>query len=290
MATVTASNTTAAVAMAATAITTTTVAVQPATTNTLMLTLVFIAAPFCHDALFNKGTTDPLELIIKARGVATDFQNLHQGVVGFKKVSAHDHADAFTNWVFTIKLGLLGEVCYSIDPDNKELLDFAVRCHKNCILPPVGGGTSNGMRISNSPGNTTAVFKNLSEGLIRMGKAATKTNILKKEEMRLKRDASVLIKNQIKDIHVSISNMILMVSVTKLDQIGTFYDSFKFKLFYNSKNQGYADMELHHQSDAKDLQNVGFAKGMVLALWSELLKRSNLMAPSNCTPFAFREP
>jgi hypothetical protein len=78
--------------------------------------------------------------------------------------------------------------------------------------------------------------------------------------------------------------MILMASATKSDQIRMFRKS-----FHNSKNQGYADMELHHQFNAKDLQNVGFAKGMVLALWSGLLKRSNPTAPSNCPPFVFQE-
>ncbi len=34
---------------------------------------------------------------------------------------------------------------------------------------------------------------------------------------------------------------------------------------------------------------MGFAKGMVLALWSGLLKRSKSTVPSNCTPFSFRE-
>jgi hypothetical protein len=106
-------------------------------------------------------------------------------------------------------------------------------------------------------------------------------NILKKEEMRLKGKADALKKDRIKDMHASIANMILMALAT----IGNFCNS--FKAFYNSKNQGYADMELHHQFDAKDLQNVGFAEGTVLALWSRLLKRSNPAVPSNCTPFAF---
>jgi hypothetical protein len=48
-------------------------------------------------------------------------------------------------------------------------------------------------------------------------------------------------------------------------------------------------MELHHQFDAKNFQNVGFAEGTVLAMWSGLLKRSNPTAPSNYTPFAFQE-
>ncbi len=46
---------------------------------------------------------------------------------------------------------------------------------------------------------------------------------------------------------------------------------------------------IHHQFNAKDLQNVGFAEETVLALWSGLFKRSNPTVPSNCTPFAFRE-
>jgi hypothetical protein len=71
------------------------------------------------------------------------------------------------------------------------------------------------------------------------------------------------------------------------DQIGKFCNS--FKSFYNSKNQGYVDLELHNKFDNKALHNVGFTEGTVLALWSGLLKRSNPTAPRNCTPFAFKE-
>ncbi len=78
--------------------------------QTLELTSAFIVAPFLHVALFNKRMADPLELITFAREVATDFQNCHQGVVGFWNVSAHKHVDTFTNWAFAIKLGLLGKV------------------------------------------------------------------------------------------------------------------------------------------------------------------------------------
>jgi hypothetical protein len=48
-------------------------------------------------------------------------------------------------------------------------------------------------------------------------------------------------------------------------------------------------LELHHQFDGKDFQNLGYAEGTVLALWSGLFKRSNPTASSNCTPFAFRK-
>jgi len=120
-----------------------------------------------------------------------------------------------------------------------------------------------------------------------MGKAADQANLLTKEQLRLREETEDLKKDWIKDMHSSISNMILVAFATEPDQAGKFCDS--FKSFYNSKNQGYADMELHHQFDAKNFQIVGFAEGTVLAMWSGLLKRSNPTTPSNCTPFAFRE-
>jgi hypothetical protein len=171
-------------------------AVQPVTMQTLELMLAFIAFPYLRDALFNERTTDPLELIILACEAATDFQNHHQSVVGFQNMSAHNHVDAFTNWAFTIKLGLLGKVRYTINPDNEELQDFAARRHENCILPQVRGGTSSGTGSATSSDDTTAVFKTLSKGLKRMGKAADETNILKKEEMRLKGKADALKKDR----------------------------------------------------------------------------------------------
>ncbi len=79
--------------------------------------------------------------------------------------------------------------------------------------------------------------------------------------------------------------MILMASAVDNEIQGEYAES--LKAFCNSKNHGYADMELHHQFDAKGFHNVGFAEVTVLALWSDLLKRSNPTAPSNCTPFAF---
>ena len=234
------------------------------------------------DALLDEKSAYPPELIILAREAAVDFDNRHRGVAGFGNTSAIDHANAFANWAFALHLGKLNEVRYTVDPDDDELQTFAESRHQNCILAPLG-------RSSNSPTlrNNNDVLINLSEGLKRMGEAADQANLLTKEQLRLREETEDLKKDRIKDMHSSISNMILMASATEPDQVGEFCNS--FKSFYNSKNQGYADMELHHQFDAKNLQNVGFAEGTVLAIWSGLLKRSNPTAPSNCTPFAFRE-
>ena len=257
-------------------------AAAAAQATTVELTSAFLMAPFLSDALFDEKSTQPLELIILAREAAVDFDNRHQGVAGFGNVSAIDHAKAFANWAFALHLEKLNEARYTIDPDNDELRTFTEARHQNCILAPLGSA-------SNVPttGNNNEVLKNLSEGLKRMGEAADQANLLTKEHLRLREETEDLKKDRIKDMHSSISNMILMASATEPDQVGEFCNS--FKSFYNSKNQGYADMELHHQFDAKNFQNVGFAEGTVLAMWSGLLKRSNPTAPSNCTPFAFRE-
>ncbi len=118
-----------------------------------------------------------------------------------------------------------------------------------------------------------------------MGEAVDEANLLKQEEIKLQGGKDNKKKDCIKDMHPSISNMILIASAVDKEIQGEYAES--FKAFYNGKNHGYADMELHHQFDAKSFHNVGFAEGTALALWSGLLKRSNLTAPSNCTPFAF---
>ncbi len=103
--------------------------------------------------------------------------------------------------------------------------------------------------------------------------------MLKQKEISLKGEEDDMKKDRIKDMHPSISNVILMASAVKNDIQGDYIKS--FKAFYNRQNHGYVDMELHHQFDAKGFHNVGFAEGTVLALWLGLLKRSNPTAPSN---------
>jgi hypothetical protein len=242
-------------------------------------------APFLCAAIFNEKTSDALSLIILARESAMEFDARHQGGAGFANASALDYVAAFTNWALAIHLGTLKEARFTMDPDNDELQVFSDFRHAECILPPLGtigdpGATGTSGHLEHE------VFKSLGEGLKRMGEAADEANLLKREEIKLRGDKDDKKKDRIKDMHPSISNMILMVSAVDHDFQGKYAQS--FKAFYNSKNHGYADMELHHQFDAKGFHNMGFAEGTVLVLWSGLLKRSNPTAPSNCTPLAFR--
>ena len=178
---------------------------QGTTARNLALTSAFLMAPFLSNALFDEKSAYPLELIILAREAAVDFDNRHRGVAGFENTSAIAHANAFANWAFALHLGKLNEVRYTIDPDNDKLRTFSKPHHQNCILAPLG-------RTSNAPtpGNNNDVLKNLSEGLKRMGKAADQANLLTKEQLRLREETEDLKKDRIKDMHLSISNMILM--------------------------------------------------------------------------------
>jgi hypothetical protein len=256
------------------------------TSQTIEVTSAFIMAPFLYAAIFNKKTSDPLKLIILAQESAMEFDAHHQGAAGFANASALDHVAAFTNWALAIQLGKLTEARFTMDPNNDKLQVFSDFRHAKCILPPLGtigdpGATGTSGHLEHK------VFKCLGEGLKRMGEAADEANLLKCKEIKLQGDEDVKKKDRIKDMHPSIPNMILIASVVNHNIQGEYTQS--FKAFYNRKNHGYVDMGLHHQFDAKGFHNVRFAEGTVLALWSGLLKRSNLTAPSNCTPFAFQE-
>jgi hypothetical protein len=246
-------------------------------------------APFLCNTLFDKRATDPLELIILAREAATKFDARHKDVAGFANVSATDHVKAFTNWALAIHLGRLREATVSLDPDNCELQAWAITRNKICILSATGA--SGGVRGPAAPGreshSNNETFKILGEGLKRMGRAADEANVLKRKEIKQRDDESKQKKDRIKDMHPSILNMILMASSVESKFIGEYTES--FKLFFNCKTQGYANLELHHQFENQGIHNVGFAEETVLVLYSGHLKRSNPTTPSNCNPFAFRQ-
>jgi hypothetical protein len=85
--------------------------------------------PFLCNAIFTEKSSDPLELIILAREVATEFDTRHRGVEGFKSTSAKEHVITFTNWALAIHLGKLKEARVNINPNNNELQSFLAARH-----------------------------------------------------------------------------------------------------------------------------------------------------------------
>jgi hypothetical protein len=158
------------------------------TTQLVELTSAFIMAPFLQDAIFNKKSTDPLQLIILAQEAANNFDGRHLGAAGFADASAMEHVNAFTNWALAMDLGKLVKAIVTIDPDNNELQNFSAAIHAECILPPLGAtGTLGGAKTVSQHGFLeTEVIKSLGKGLKQMGEVADKANVLKREEIKLK--------------------------------------------------------------------------------------------------------
>jgi hypothetical protein len=108
-------------------------------------------APFLCDAIFADKSTNPLNLILLAKEVATFFDTNHQGVAQFNNMSAMDHTTAFSIWAFAIHLGQVSKVCHTLTPDNSEMQSFCDKRHRTCIHSP----------LLHAPTNTTDPGKNL---------------------------------------------------------------------------------------------------------------------------------
>ncbi len=98
--------------------------------------------------------------------------------------------------------------------------------HAKCILLPLGtmgapGATGTSGHLEHK------VFKSLGEGLKLMEEAADEANLLKREEIKLQGEKDNKKKDHIKDMHPSISNMILMASAVNHNIQGKYTESFK---------------------------------------------------------------
>ncbi len=180
-----------------------------------------------------------------------------------------------------IHLGRLREARVNLDPDNCKLQAWAITRNESSILPAIA--TAGGAGGPATPGREghfdNETFKILGEGLKRMGEAADEAHVLKRKEIKQRDKESKQKKDRTKDMHPSILNMILMAFSTDSKFIGEYTES--FKSFFNSKTQGYTDLELHHQFEDQGIHNVGFAEGTVLALYSGHLKRCLLPSASS---------
>ncbi len=130
------------------------------------------------------------------------------------------------NWALAIHLGKLKEARFTMDPDKDELQVFSDFRHAKCILPPLGtigdpGATGTSGHLEHE------VFKSLGEGLKSMGEAADEANLLKRKEIKLQGDEDIKKKDRIKDMHPSISNMILIASAVDHNIQGKYAQSFK---------------------------------------------------------------
>jgi hypothetical protein len=94
-------------------------------------------------------------------------------------------------------------------------------------------------------------------------------------------------KDRVKDLHASTKHMLKMASAIEPDRVGDLCKD--FKLFFNSINQGSADIQLHQLMDDKGSGDAVFGEGLSLTLWSGNFTRANPAAPEVFSPFSFKE-
>jgi hypothetical protein len=81
--------------------------------------------------------------------------------------------------------------------------------------------------------------------------------------------------------------MLKMASPTEPDQIGDLCNP--FKSFFNSKNHGAANIQLHQLMEDKGFGDAVFGKGVTITLWLGNFTRPNPSAPGVLLPFSFKE-
>jgi hypothetical protein len=81
--------------------------------------------------------------------------------------------------------------------------------------------------------------------------------------------------------------MLKMVSMTELDQNGELCNT--FKSFFNSKNHGATDIQLHQLMEDKGFSDAVFGEGVSITLWLVNFTRPNPLAPEVLSPFSFKE-
>ena len=110
-----------------------------------------------------------------------------------------------------------------------------------------------------------------------MGEANEIANAYAKWNMELKELEVENKKDRIKDLHPSTKHMLKMASATDSDHIGKLCDA--FKSFYNSKNHGAADIQLHQLMEDKGFGDAVFGEGVSMTLWSGNFTCPNPSAP-----------
>jgi len=217
------------------------------------------------------------------KAAAIDFNNTHTSVGGFENVDATIQAKQFSLWAFVVYKDYIEETSFDIDPDNEELQKHCNERHTKCIMPSLTSAASVPANLSDQ----MSILKQLGVGLNRTREANKTANAYAKRNVELKELEVENKKDRVQDLHPSTKHMLKMASATEPDQIGDLCNA--FKSFFNSKNHGAADIQLHQLMEDKGFGNAVFGKGVLITLWSGNFTRPNPSAPGVLSPFSFKE-
>ena len=241
---------------------------------------VFIPCPVIRNAILKANTTDPFELIpvVTAAAKAFDVEHENDETQTSKAIT---HADDLNAWLYGVKMGLITETRYQLNPDDVEISSFCKERHVQCISGAASAGTA--VSFDNS-----SVISQLTHAISAQNEEAVESNRLRREEIERTINKEEAKKDRTKKIHASIIKMIGRASAKSASDDSLTLPA-TFTRFINSENVGMAQYELVHQFRELGFPDVGFAQGTVQALFVGDLLYANSSTPSNFTVFAFHE-
>ncbi len=146
------------------------------------------------------------------------------------------HADDLNAWLYGIKVGLIKETRYQINPDNLEINSFCKECHAQCIKGVAGASVSF---------DNNSVISQLTNAISNQNEEAIESNRLRCQEIERTINKEESKKDRAKKNHTLIIKMIRRASAksstNKLEALSAMCIR-----FINLENVGMAQYELIH--------------------------------------------
>ena len=241
---------------------------------------VFIPGPVLRNAIIESNSKIPSEIIPFIYQTARTFdqeRNIN---------SAIPHADDLCAWIWAVKEGLIPETRYSVNPDDEEVEAFYSKRQTDCISSVSFSIESTGPRARVALEG--AVISQLTNALTIQNEFLEDANVINRKNQIMAEERKEKDKDRTKKFHPTILNMLKRAAATDpLDENSKIAPS--CLRFINSDNVGMAQLELIHQFETYNLDDVGFAAGTVQALHVGEFLYSDSSTPSNYTVFAFSE-
>jgi hypothetical protein len=253
----------------------------------------FLPAPWLAEAVIAANSSDPFFLITIVNAAATAFDEVHEEDEEYI-TSAEDHAGDFLLWSWAVGAGRVSTTSCIFDPTDIDLESFRIERHQACIIPSGGvtwAAITGGLPpppAADITNTATAVLGLLNTTLLRQADKQEEQNTILMNQLQHMIKKEGLIKNRFKNLHKSITKMIIFTSaVDNKDILDKPVQS--FKRIINSKTVALAEQELNTQFESHGLNEVSFSQGYMVNIYSGNLLWASSDTPSNHSPFSFAE-
>ena len=237
-------------------------------------------------------SSNPFLLITIVNAAATAFDEEHEEDEDYI-TSAEEHAGDFLLWSWAVGAGRVSATSCIFDPTDIDLESFRIERHQACIIPSGGvtwAAIPGGLPPSPAADITnTAVLGLLNSTLSRQADKQEEQNTILTNQLQHMIEKEGLIKNRFKNLHESITKMIIFASaVDNEDTPDEPVES--FKRIINSKTAvALAEQELNTQFESHGLNEVSFSQGYMVNIYSGNMLWASSDTPSNQSPFSLAE-